>query len=52
MKLTSWLFKAARLSADLDALASGDPKRMGRRGKNKLVGRSLGRVGLWCWLWK
>jgi hypothetical protein len=52
MKLTSWLFRAARLSADLDALASGDPKRMARRGKNKLAGRVLARAGLWRWLWK
>jgi hypothetical protein len=52
VKLTGWLFRAARPSADLDALASGDPKKMGRRVKNKLAGRAVGRAGFWRWLWK
>lgn len=52
MKLTSFLFKAARVSADAEALASGDPERIARRVKNKLVGRLLGRLGVWQRLWK
>lgn len=52
MKLTSLLYRAARLSADVDAVTSGDPKRVNRRIKNKLVGRGLARAGFWRWLWK
>ena len=52
MGLVSMLFRLARLSADAKAVASGDPKRVGRRAKNKLIGRTLGRAGLWRWLWK
>ncbi len=52
MGLVSMLFRLARLSADAKAVTSGDPKRVGRRAKNKLIGRTLGRAGLWRWLWK
>ena len=52
MSLTSWLFRAARLSADARALSSGDPKRIGRRAKNKIVGRALARAGVWGRLWR
>ena len=52
MSLTSALFRAARLSATARAIASGDPKRIGRRGKNILLGRALGRAGLWRRLWR
>jgi len=50
--LVSILFKAARTADDLSALSSGNPKRIARRGKNKIVGRLLGRGGLWRALWK
>lgn len=52
MSLVSFLFRVARLSADAKAVASGDPKRVGRRAKNKLVGRTLGRIGFWRRLWR
>ncbi len=45
------LFQAARRSRDLEALASGDPKRILRRGKNLLLGRLLART-LFRWLWR
>lgn len=47
MTVTSQLFRAARLSATVGAIASGDPKRMSRRAKNIVVGRALGRAGVW-----
>ena len=51
MNLTSQLFKAARLSATLGAVASGNPKRIARRAVNVAVGRSLARAGVWRLLW-
>ena len=52
MSITSWLFRLARLSADARAVSSGDPKKIGRRAKNKIAGRVLGRGGVWRRLWK
>jgi hypothetical protein len=49
---TSQLYRAARLSATTRAIGSGDPRRIARRAKNVTVGRALGRVGFWRWLWK
>lgn len=45
-------FRLARLSADAKAITSGDPKKAARRGKNKLVGRLLGRGRVWWQLWR
>lgn len=50
--LTSILFKTARTVDDIETLASGNPKRIERRAKNKLLGRVLGRAGLWRRLWR
>jgi hypothetical protein len=50
--LASLLFRTARRVDDVEALTSGNPKRMERRVKNMLVGRALGRGGFWRWLWK
>ena len=41
MKLTSWLYRMARLSRDAEVIASGNPKKMARRVKNKMLGRSI-----------
>ncbi len=49
--LASLLFRTARRVDDLEALASGNAKRIERRVKNKVVGRVLGRGGFWRWLW-
>jgi len=46
-RLDSTLFRAARCVDDLEALASGDPKRIARRARNKVVGRLLARAGFW-----
>ncbi|MGC2375364.1 MAG: hypothetical protein WA484_15975 [Solirubrobacteraceae bacterium] len=50
--LTSQLFRLARLSASAKAVESGDPERVERRAKNVILGRVLGRAGVWRKLWK
>jgi muconolactone delta-isomerase len=53
MSLRSSLYRSARVVGDVEALASGDPKRITRRrAKNKLVGRMLRRSGFWRFLWR
>jgi hypothetical protein len=49
---TSQLYRAARVSNDMSALASGNPKRQARRAKNVALGRTLGRTGVWRRLWR
>jgi hypothetical protein len=51
-RLSSLLFRAARRVDDVDAIASGNPKRIERRVKNRLLGRLLARAGLWRNLWR
>lgn len=41
MKLTSLLFRMARLSRDAEVITSGNPKKVARRVKNKFLGRTL-----------
>ena len=48
----SQMYRAARLANDISTLASGNPKRITRRAKNKILGRAMGRAGLWRMLWK
>jgi hypothetical protein len=49
--LVSQMYRAARLANDVSTLASGNPHRIARRAKNKIIGRSLARGGLWRLLW-
>ena len=37
----SFLYELARIANDIEKLASGDPKRIARRAKNKYIGRKL-----------
>lgn len=46
------LYKLARTVNDVQTLASGDSKYITRRAKNHVVGRALGRVGFWRFLWR
>jgi hypothetical protein len=44
--LASNLYRAARLANDVSVLISGDPNRIARRAKNKIVRRAMARPGL------
>ena len=46
-KLTKRLTQAQKISRDADAALSGDPKRVVRRVRNRLLGRALAKVGFW-----
>ncbi len=50
--LVSDLYRAARIANDVSALASGNPRRISRRAKNVILGRALGRAGVWRALWR
>jgi hypothetical protein len=49
--LVSNLHRTARLANDISVLASGNPHRIARRARNKIVGRALARGGFWRLLW-
>jgi hypothetical protein len=51
-RLVRSLYRSARMANDMETLASGNPKRITRRVKNKLLGRTLGRSGVWRFLWR
>ena len=40
-KLVSNLYKLARVANDISKVASGDPKKVARRIKNKTIGRKI-----------
>jgi hypothetical protein len=52
VKLRSFLYRSLRTLGHVEAVASGDPKRITRRAKNKILGRAFGRAGFWCMLWR
>lgn len=46
MGIIAALYKVARFGNDFNALKSGDPKKIGRRIKNKVLGRIIGKIGV------
>jgi hypothetical protein len=52
MSLRRSLYRSARILGDVEAVSSGDSKRVARRATNKIVGRALGRSGFWRFLWR
>jgi len=40
-KMVSFLYKLARTANDVEKLSSGNPKRIGKRIKNKVIGRKI-----------
>jgi len=40
-KTVSFLYKLARIANDVKVITSGDPKKVARRIKNKIIGRKL-----------
>lgn len=50
--LTRSLYQAARLSNNVQTVLSGNPRRIARRTKNVVLGRALGRAGVWGKLWR
>jgi hypothetical protein len=49
---TSQLYRAARLSNSISAVASGNRRRVVRRGKNIVLGRALANAAVRRRLWK
>lgn len=46
MDIISLLFKAARLGATAKAISKG-PEATAKRAKNIIIGRAIGRTGIW-----
>lgn len=44
MNLSRLLYRAARTSRDVSAIASGRPTRIVRRARNRIIGRALWRI--------
>ncbi|HOC02934.1 MAG TPA: hypothetical protein PKK91_05600, partial [bacterium] len=40
-KFVSFLYRLARISNDIETIASGNPKKIARRAKNKILGRKV-----------
>ncbi len=51
MNFSRNFYQAARMSRDAEVLLSGNPVKIMRRIKNKLLWRLLARAGVWRMLW-
>lgn len=49
MKIASFLYSLARKTNDIETLLTFDPIKIVRRLKNKLIGRLIGRSGIYRW---
>ncbi|HEX5451603.1 MAG TPA: hypothetical protein VFW86_04375 [Candidatus Limnocylindrales bacterium] len=47
----SEMYRAARFANDVSVVASGNPHRIARRARNKIIGRAMARSGIWRLLW-
>jgi hypothetical protein len=45
------MYRAARLANDVSVVASGNPHRIARRARNKIIGRAMARSGIGRLLW-
>lgn len=56
MRLSNWLYRPARTTRVIEAVErsaeTGDPRSHSRWVKNLMLGRALGRLGTWRFLWK
>lgn len=48
---TSQVYRAARISNNVSAATSGNPRRVVRRAKNVAIGRGAARTGIWRRVW-
>jgi hypothetical protein len=46
-KIAGGLYKTARTMNDIETIASGNPVKIMRRVKNKLIGRLLSKLKIW-----
>jgi hypothetical protein len=49
---SSALYQLARSFGTAEAIASGNPRKIARRAKNKALGKALGKAGFWARLWR
>lgn len=49
---SSQLYRAARTVNTVEAVGSGNPRRIAKRGVNVAKGRALARTGFFRWLWR
>lgn len=51
MKTSNKSYILSRKIRDVEVLLTGDPKKITKRVKNKIIGRLLAKIGFWKLLW-